>query len=507
MTWLWVGLQIFLGAEWGQLPSSGWQLYGAELRKTSAIASPRAYILLLNGADARGLPYQTEDSRFQTWTDSAVSPCIDLSQVQGPVYALFAYQRGGLMDSPESDDTLRLWGLSSDGVWEPLWYAVGGWQGDTSFTRVVLPLTDTRWKHHCFRLRWSAWGSAYGPYDNWHIAYTYVKGDTALPTVFWQAIPRVYGGLYGTWPPGKALSDSLIACIVGGWPGTVMEVALLQSGQPIATWSGALTADTAQIELLAPRPQQAGIYALSWSVSAFGQDTVLIGDSFSLEGATWSYEDGEMETGYGLRQANRPFCQRFFLDTIVRISRVGVRFFPLPTQYGKPFQLGVWRPSEGLTPLYLKYERVVVDSVSGWVWYPIDTSLVVSGEVCVGFMQADDQPLGVGWDASGGSGFVQYASGGEWVPSQVRGCMMLRIETASPATGIATAQHAAENRPAVLQVGQKVSVSAALLPIEVWDAVGRRVAIWRESVEAPAAPGVYLCRDRTGYTWRLLVFP
>lgn len=59
---IWV--QVLWGVEWGgdTLP---WTLYGAELRKTSALAAPRAYTLLLNGAAAAGLPYQTDNPRLQ----------------------------------------------------------------------------------------------------------------------------------------------------------------------------------------------------------------------------------------------------------------------------------------------------------------------------------------------------------------------------------------------------------------------------------------------------------
>ncbi|GIV25256.1 MAG: hypothetical protein KatS3mg026_0948 [Bacteroidia bacterium] len=100
MTYLWVWLQLFpLTAEWGET-SPVWTFYGAEIRKTSAYQAPRAFCLLLNGANRSGLPYQTDNPRLSGYADSAQSPCIAPPQL--PVWVSFAYQRGGLMDPPET---------------------------------------------------------------------------------------------------------------------------------------------------------------------------------------------------------------------------------------------------------------------------------------------------------------------------------------------------------------------------------------------------------------------
>lgn len=496
--------QLLWGGEWGQTPIP-WTLYGAELRKTSAMAAPRAYTLLLNGADARGLPYQTDNPRLQGPVDSAVSECISLT---GPAFVAFAYQRGGLMEPPEGDDTLSLWGLTDQGTWERLWYAEGSPQADSTFTVMYVPLADPKWFHPCLRLKWTTWGSTYGAYDNWFIAYTYLLADTAEgPVAFFQQLPRVYGGAYGSWPVSTELPESLLTLRISGQTGTSATLTLYQEGSPFASRSLVLgSQDTFQLR--APRPTAPGIYPLSWELALPSSFSTVLHDTLRLEGSVWGYDDDEVETGYGLRQVGVAACQEFRLDSARRIARVGMRFFAVPTQYGKPFQLGIWQLDEGTTPLYVKFERVNVDSE--WVWYAIDTPIVLQGRIGVGFLQADDKPLGIGWDASyEGQSRVWVQSGSGWEPSRLSGCLFLRIEMAPASTALPVGQLQRISLPAQLRAGELFWIEApGQARIWVWDAAGRLITIWEAGQQqAPNIPGLYFLQPEGHSGTRMLVLP
>ncbi|MDW8133435.1 MAG: hypothetical protein RMJ66_00055 [Bacteroidia bacterium] len=501
--------QFFWGMDWGEVNQGAWSLHGAEIRKTSTIRAPRAYTLLLNGANSYGLPYQVADSREQAAGDSVVSECISLSFY--PVYVSFGYQRGGLMEPPEADDTLSLWALNAQGEWERIWYAVGAIQGDTTFNFITLPLADSKWYHSCFRLKWSVWGSTYGPYDNWHIAYTYIHSDTSFQrTLFWQSLPRVYGGEYGIWFPGAALRDSQVIACLGGEVGIASEARIWLNGSLLDSWSGNLTGEDT-IRLRAPRPFSPGAYVIEWEASSFTGYLQRLRDVLFLGEHIWGYDDGEMEKGYGVRQAGIPFCQVFDLDSTESITRVGLRFFPVPTQYGKTFQLCIWKLSDGLTPLYAKYESVRVDSLGDWTWYAIDTPLALTGRIGVGFIQADNQPLGIGWDASCSKGeLVWVGSMGVWTPSQIPGCMMLRIEKAPAIMGIFSESQRRSKVPAFLHVGEVFTLEGKGEGwVKVWDLTGREITTWQKGQvqQAPNQAGYYVWREDGGEGGHLVVVP
>lgn len=503
--------QVALIEEWGEAGST-WKLHGAELRKTSAYASPRAFSLLLNGADRYGLPYQTDNPRLEGWGDSAVSACLSLSPTS-LYFVSFAYQRGGLMDPPEPEDTLALWGLTDQGVWELLWQTTGELSADTAFTPVLIPLTGSQWFHPCFRLKWTVWGSTYGLYDNWLIAYTYVSPDTSRPRPVWTHLPRIYDTQYGIRPPAYLAVDSLVG-VFAAERGLFVSAEAESEGQLLGSWIGNTSGVSDSLRIASPQKATAGTFPVAWHLlSPTGGPPLTLVDSFSLAEGTWGYDDGEMEAGYGLRQPNRPFTQEFFLDTPQIIRRVGIRFFPVPTQYGKPFQLGIWKPESGTTPLYTKFERFRVDSTGGFTWYEIDTPLVLQGKVYVGFIQADGQPLGVGWDASySAPNRVWIESGGSWVPSQLTGCLMVRIETGPGLLSLSSP----ESRPLWWLSPSPASPGHALWvegvvqwPIRVRDMTGRTVSQWSagEPLVAPSVPGLYWCLDASGQGYRLLVIP
>jgi len=510
--WGLTALQIWLGGSWG-VPGSSWQSYGTQLRKSSAINAPRAFVMVLNGADARNLPYQIDNPRTAGWTDSLLSPCLNTESAPS-LFVHFAYQRGGLMDAPEADDTLRLWGLRSDSTWQVLWDTVGTGQADTTFWERTLRLEDPAWRHPCFRLRWAAYGSTYGAYDNWLLAYTAVTADSLLTGAYWQSIPRVYWGRYGIVPAylAEQIQDSLLTTITG-LPGNNV---LLTHQRSDATLTRSLTlsggSDSVRWpSLQGPFPDTLSRIELLYKIEPTDElwpDTTTVGP--------WlGYEDGEMEQGYGLSVSNRAFIQVFELDTLVAMDRVAIQFFPVPTQVGKPFQLGVWLLSERQDPVYLRFQRIQLDSVGGgFVEYLLDTVLWVQGRVGVGFIQADNMPLGVGWDGSyAGETVVYRDSAGVWVPSRKQGCLMMRLglvpqrllSLTSGPEQIAGWWLA----PVPVRAGATVQIGGSYRGVlSVWSLQGMRLGeVSGGTFQAPMQAGMYFVRDDQGCTQKLLVVP
>jgi hypothetical protein len=510
--WGWILLQVWLGGSWGT-SSSTWQSYGTELRKSSGLNALRAFCQVLNGATIAGLPYQDDNPRAAGWGDSLISACISTENAPA-LYVHFAYQRGGLMDPPENNDTLRLWGLQADGTWQILWDTVGTGQADSFFFQRTLRLEGTAWRHPCLRLKWTTYGSLYGAYDNWLIAYTAVTADSILPGAYWHSIPRTYWGTYGILPAYLAtrVRDSILTTFLGP-PGENVSLTHEQESTPFSRTVGL----TGNIDTLRWPPPQATpadtLYRLSlrYTLLPTGEtwtDTTAIGP--------WlGYDDDEMEQGYGLSVANRPFLQVFELDTLVAIDRVALRFFPIPTQVGKPFQLGIWLLDAGSEPVYLRFHRVALDSVGGgFVTYPLDTLLWVQGQVGVGLIQADNLPLGIGWDASyRGKPVVYRDSAGSWVPSRKMGCLMVRLglvpqsvlSLVSPKEGPSPWRLA----PVPVRAGALLEVLGAYPEkLTVWTPAGLYMTdITAPLTQAPAQPGLYLVRDRWGRTQKLLVLP
>ncbi len=509
--WGLIALQVWLGGSWG-MPGPSWQSHGTQLRKSSAIKAPRAFVMVFNGADARGFPYQIDNPRAADWTDSLLSPCLNTENAP-VIYVHFAYQRGGLMDAPEASDTLRLWGLRNDGTWQVLWDTVGTAQADTAFWERTLRLEDTLWRHGCFRLRWAAHGSTYGAYDNWLLAYTAVTADSLLREAYWQSIPRTYWGRYGIVPPylAERVRDSLLTAVTG-LPGMEVLLTHRRSDDTLTrrvTLSGIVT-EVRWPPLQGPFPDTLSRIEMLYGASPTNElwpDTTAVGP--------WiGYDDGEMEQGYGLSVANRAFIQVFELDSFVALDRVAIQFFPVPTQVGKPFQLGVWLLDEKADPVYLRFHRVRLDSTAGgFMDYPLDTVLWVRGQVGIGFIQADNQPLGVGWDGSYEGAVVYRDSGGVWVPSRKQGCLMVRLglipQRLLGLVGGLSRVPGWWLAPVPVSAGSTVQVGGLYTgELSLWNLEGRLLGkISGRTFQAPPEAGMYFVKDAQGRTQKLLVFP
>lgn len=98
--------------------------------------------------------YDTIEAYTQIYADSLTSFPVDLSShtPADSVYLSFFYQPKGYGFSPKPYDSLLLFLLKSNGVWEEVWAA----GGDTlqPFRQVMIPVNDTGYFNDRFQMRW-----------------------------------------------------------------------------------------------------------------------------------------------------------------------------------------------------------------------------------------------------------------------------------------------------------------------------------------------------------------
>ncbi|MEN8248809.1 MAG: T9SS type A sorting domain-containing protein [Bacteroidota bacterium] len=162
---------------------TAWWMPGSQAqilsRPGNGVLPPTLNVVTFDGVDANGNPYSALNTDGPV--DSLVSRPIDLTQVpqhlQGTVYLSFFFQKGGLGNQPEPNDSLQLFFLKSDTTWQKMWPLVGDNIPDdpTIFTEKLVHVPDdTIFFHENFQFMFKAIGRQNGWFDNWNIDYIYM---------------------------------------------------------------------------------------------------------------------------------------------------------------------------------------------------------------------------------------------------------------------------------------------------------------------------------------------
>ncbi len=144
----------------------------------------------------------------------------------------------------------------------------------------------------------------------------------------------------------------------------------------------------------------------------------------------YAYDDGTPELGYTLEPAGAELACRFRLKVPDTLRAVRIYFNqtagrPLPF-----FDLMVWRDNNG-KPGEVIYRQdnqkvQVEEGLYPFTTYKLDTALLVSGTVYVGYRQ-QDQSLNVGFDANhDASQNIFYFADGGWFQTAFHGALLLR---------------------------------------------------------------------------------
>lgn len=148
----------------------------------------------------------------------------------------------------------------------------------------------------------------------------------------------------------------------------------------------------------------------------------------------YAYDTGSPDMGYGI------------IGVGAQNAAVGVRFEPLePTAImgvkiwfnhilspadRKNIRLTVWREKDGL-PSEVLFEQIVTppresDALGRFAYYPFDSPLIFDEPYYIGWRQTTADMLNVGLDMQVEAPTTFYRITGQWIPSEVRGAIMIR---------------------------------------------------------------------------------
>jgi hypothetical protein len=148
-----------------------------------------------------GIYFDTITSSTQIVADTLTSLSIDLSthQPSDSLYLSFYYQTKGYGFSPRPEDSLTLYFLKSNGVWEQVW-AKQGAVGDAPFRQVMIPVTDTGYFNDNFKMRWMNRATKSNGNSNWHLDYILLDANR-------HQFDTIYNDIAYTQQPANMLKD------------------------------------------------------------------------------------------------------------------------------------------------------------------------------------------------------------------------------------------------------------------------------------------------------------
>jgi hypothetical protein len=400
--------------------------------------------------------------------------------VADSVYLSFYYQPQGVADAPNPNDSLVL-EFYVPGL--PNWIKVWGSGGETLdsfrsvynryFKQVVIPIVNPIYLKDSFQFRFRNYASIapltipswQSNVDEWNVDYVYLntrrsKADTfphdiafvdPAPTILqnYQEIPSRH------FTNANLTTNMVMKEIDLNNISTNMfyKYIVTQENGPFT-----YTHDAGVFDILSFLPNGYQTYplfanpAIDFTLPSFGTNDSVIFDITHIIGSngfidknrkndtvvhrqvfynSYAYDDGTAENGYGLSGASAKLAYEFNLNQPDTLGGIEMYFNEtLSNPYFKYFYVMVWSSLDPETIIY-KSKRLrpeFADSINTFHTYQIlDTSILVSGKVYVGWLQTTDDNLNVGFDRNHNSQSKTFFNvDGTWAPSALSGSLMIR---------------------------------------------------------------------------------
>ncbi len=432
-----------------------------------AVNPPSIGVVTFDGIDSTGYPYNFNVQTAQGKADVLNSVPFDLTLYTpntDSIYFSFYYQSTGRGNKPEPEDSIRLEFKAKDGTWKRVWGMPGyALSSDSIFSRKVISLSDTIFYHKSFEFRFTNYATLSGNLDHWHLDYVRLDldADTINKDITWiypgksvfsryQQIPRKqYNGATADFFKNYVrnlfnqsinvtyalrvkdyFNNNLFSINVNNVDFAPLLINSCSFCNQIlnpfvgGAFSFPMTSLCARYEVgsliqniaLEPNTSNDTLYY-----------TQIFGDCFA-------YDDGSAEAAYGVTAPFSEMATKFNALNSDTLRAIRIYFNPVVVNAAEfnQFTLVVWnedsngKPGNELhrnaTPFSPQYNYI-----NGFVDFPLDATVIVSGNFFVGLEQNGASELNVGLDRNTNAMDMQYyQSTGTWYLTQFKGSWMMR---------------------------------------------------------------------------------
>jgi hypothetical protein len=374
----------------------------------------------------------------------------------------FQYQRGGLGEFPEFQDSLTVQFWSPlDSTWKQVW-KVRGTGAESSFSFAVIPVNDPGYLENGFRFRFAAFGARNGAFDVWNIDYIELDSNRTLNDTVVQepAFVKNHPFLTGNFNElpwfhfnSAMIKDTIMPVYrrngippVGGWA--------LNLGKYIIQKDGVTIKDRLTVPVITNLNHNVDI---SFPVPVQPINLGAINDEFTLFMKTWfdgtaeglrsndtiersidfknyyAIDDGSAERAYGiLNQTNARVAFQFQPVTPDTLRGLYINFAQAGVNATlNRFRIAIWRNNNGEpgTPIYISdslYKPIYGYYYNDFMPFDLDTGIYIPGSVFIGFIQQNADALHVGLDMNSTRMEKFYGNGFNWFTSLAPGNLMIR---------------------------------------------------------------------------------
>ncbi len=466
---------------------------------------PNRGVVVLDGAQKNGQGYF--DTPTQGIKEKLISKPIDLSSftASDSIYLSFFFMHGGYGDKAESNDSLKLFFLDNTQTPNLVWFRVGG-DTMTQFQRIIVPVHSSQYHHGEFQFYFETYGNLNGLFDQWILDYIYLNKNrthndtlftdlsfsdkrfslfdslTSVPLKQFQSKPWMSQSFIEvTNLSANNEGRNLIWSIQEIKNNTLLNPPLVQNQffaffPPKTEYPIPPFAD--QWDVI----DKFSHFRVQFSLNQNASDPQILNDTLKLDfpvDSVWAYDDGEPETGYGLRTA-KTFLQKYYNHTEDSLKAVMINFVPsLDIISGKGFRLVVMSHPHKDSILYSKFYNLnYLSTRDSFNYFLLDTILPLPNEYYIGITQPDNKPIGVGFDFSyNNNNNIYWDSSSVFVKSRLNGTLMIR-----PVMGSKTELLVSNEKIKILEVNVfpnpvddvlYINTSKNILKMELFDSIGK----------------------------------
>lgn len=499
------------------------------------------------------------------YADTLTSQPINLA-TYGPMdslYLRFAYEPQGLGDYPESIDSLFVefkigTDTSGNGIWRKVWGRAGFSNEipNPQFVDAAILLDDAFYFTNNFQFRFRNRATIIGNNDHWHIDYvqladnpqqvlteiqdgavrdeptSILKNYTMMPWDQFQGyesqetvsdISFCFNNNYNTLLSssfGYECKEKFTNTPIFSRPATSGNFTFLASSDTCITLP---SSDI--INNLPTLNNDSVIISTKVYINKQGSDITDENDTITSETKffnLFAYDDGSAEMAYGLQGAGglKKFAYRFHLNHPDTLRAILIHFTKINYDPSNElFSVYVWGNLDlnntGTvtedTVYSVDYQRAeYIDSIGGFAIFALDTPILVSDSIYVGWQQVTQNNISVGFDVNNdASANMYYYTSNQWSASAVSGAPMIRILVGSEVPLVGVEEHPTVKQTQALKVYPNPATDHLSLggvniqpntQVEVWDVSGRRVlsqtiSSVNESIETTQLnEGLYIVR-------------